>query len=237
MASILWVIFFLSLLTALTGAMVPGPLFTYTIIKSIQKKKYGALIGVWVILGHALLELVIITLIIYGFSSFLNQPIVFKLIGILGCALLMFFGLSLLRDLKNNKIPTEFLNKVPAESPKSTESKDEEPQDLKKKVVENPILGGIAVSMSNPYWWFWWVAIGFAFMLQYNISFANVPNFLAFYFGHEMGDLSWYTLIAILASLGKRALNKKIYYSILAGCAIFMISFGLYLGISPFLTF
>ncbi len=97
-----------------------------------------------------------------------------------------------------------------------------------KSLVKNPILGGIAVSASNPYWWVWWATIGFAFMIKYNISFSSW-NILFFFIGHELGDLIWYLFISIMVHFGKNYINKRIYYAILGACAIFMVGFGIYL--------
>jgi len=53
----LLMIFSFSLLVALTGAMAPDPLLTYTIIKSAKTAKRGCLMVIWIIVGHALLEI------------------------------------------------------------------------------------------------------------------------------------------------------------------------------------
>jgi threonine/homoserine/homoserine lactone efflux protein len=225
----LMILFIFSFIVALTGAMSPGPLFTYTIIKTIQTHKHSYLMGAWIIVGHALLEFTLIAVLLLGLAPILSNPTVLKGIGVVGCGLLLFFGITLLRDLKQNKIPTEFLAKKDNSIPK-------EPTGEKSRGIDNPIVGGIVVSMSNPYWWFWWAAIGFTFMVQFNVSFSNISGLISFFLGHEMGDLSWYVLVSILVSLGKKAFNKKVYYGILAACGIFMIGFGLYLGISPFIS-
>ena len=68
--SAFWVIFSFSFLVALTGAMAPGPLLTYTIIKSVKTRKRGYLMGLWIIIGHAFLEMGIIILLLLGFSLF-----------------------------------------------------------------------------------------------------------------------------------------------------------------------
>jgi len=49
-------IFSFSFLVALTGAVSPGPLLTYTIIKSVQTKKCGYLMGPRIAIGHALFK-------------------------------------------------------------------------------------------------------------------------------------------------------------------------------------
>lgn len=222
-----WLIFSFSFLVALTGAMSPGPLLTYTIIKSVKTSKHGYLMGLWIIMGHAILEMGIIILLLFGFSFILKNITVVRIIGVSGGLILILFGASIIRDIFNGNISTDFLN--PQDGP------NKDPVSIGNKGLENPIIGGILVSMSNPYWWVWWATIGFAFMIQFNISFKKWPKLLAFFMGHEAGDLIWYLLVSTLAFFGLRHMNRKAYYGILMFCAIFMILFGLYLGISPFL--
>lgn len=224
--STFWMIFSFSFLVALTGAMSPGPLLTYTIIKSVQAKKRGYLMGLWIITGHAILEMVIIIFLLLGFSFVLKNIIVVRSIGIIGGLILIGFGVSIVRDVYRGKISTSFLD--------SAESSEEKPASTENSRLGNPILGGIVVSMTNPYWWVWWATIGFAFIIQFDISFRQWPNLIAFFLGHEAGDLIWYMIVSTLAFLGLRHLNKKVYYAILVLCGIFMILFGIYMGISPF---
>jgi len=196
-------------------------------MKTIKTPKRGYLTGFWIICGHAILEMGIILILLFGFATILSQPFMIKIIGVLGCGLLCFFGISVLKDLGQNNISTEFLKE---------NNENDKVSEIDTNIIENPVLGGILVSMSNPYWWFWWAVIGFAFMIQYNISFANWDGLLTFFIGHEMGDLAWYLFVSIFTALGRRALNHKVYYIILAICSFFMIGFGVYLGISPFLS-
>ena len=224
--STFWMIFSFSFLVALTGAMSPGPLLTYTIIKSIKTDKRGYLIGVWVIVGHALLEMGIIFILLLGFSFALKKAYVVKTIGVIGGLILLYFGFSIIRSIYLKNIGTSFLE--------NSETEYANEQGLENRGIENPIIGGILVSMSNPYWWVWWATIGFALMVQFKISFKQWPDLLAFFLGHEAGDLIWYLLISCLAFFGLRHLNRKIYYGVLFFCGAFMIFFGLYLGLAPF---
>ena len=225
--SALWVIFSFSFLVALTGAMSPGPLLTYTIIKAAKTSKRGYLMGLWIIAGHALLEMGIIIFLLMGFSFILQNIIIVRIIGVAGGVILVCFGISIARDIYLGKIPTDFLQ--------SSAGQEDETSPFENKGLENPVIGGIMISMSNPYWWVWWATIGFAFMIQFNISFREWPKLLAFFLGHEAGDLIWYLIVSTLSFFGLRHLNKKVYYGVLAVCALFMILFGIYLGLSPFL--
>jgi len=225
--SIFWMIFSFSFFVALTGAMAPGPLLTYTIIKSVTAKNRGYLMGLWVIVGHALIEMVIIIFLLMGFSFVLKNVIIVRIIGLVGGIILIYFGGSIIRDAYLKKIPTNFLI--------SAEKSDETSIKINKNGLENPVIGGMMISLANPYWWVWWATIGFAFMLQFEISFKEWPKLLAFFLGHEAGDLAWYLLVSILSFFGLRRLNEKAYYGFLVVCSVFMILFGIYLGVAPFL--
>ena len=98
----------------------------------------------------------------------------------------------------------------------------------------NPILGGVLVSMSNPYWWIWWATIGFAFMIRYEASLQNWTALSAFFLGHEAGDLAWYLTVSVLVSLGRRHFTGRVYRVVLAVCAVLLAGFGVYLGTSAF---
>ena len=225
--STFWVIFSFSFLVALTGAMAPGPLLTYTIIKSAQTRKQGYLTGLWVIIGHAALEILIIVFLLFGFSFIVKNILFVRIIGVIGGLILAYFGWSIIRDVYRGRVSTSFLD--------GSENPGADGGSAGNKGLRNPVMGGFFVSMSNPYWWIWWATIGFAFMLQFGISFRSWPKLLSFFLGHEAGDLAWYLLVSVLAFFGLRHLNKKAYYSILVVCAVFMILFGVYLGISPFI--
>lgn len=219
-------IFGWAFLVALSGAMTPGPLLTYTVYKSIEAKKKAFLVGLYVILGHAILEFILILILLGGMGPFISSPQVIIGIGLLGGILLIFLGGSLLRDLKQNKIDFSFL-----EISGDSNSAD---TNTVKKFSKHPILGGILISMSNPYWWFWWAVIGLNFMTQFSVSFENQIEFWGFFLGHELGDFVWYFSISVGLGFTHKFMTKRIYSAILISCSIFMVGFGIYLGVSPF---
>jgi len=218
------IVFSFSFFVALTGAMTPGPLLTYTIIQSVKKARYGYLTGLWVIIGHAILEMLIVLLILMGFSFVLKDMAVLRNIGITGGLMLLLFGLSIIRDIRKGKMSPDFL-----EAGSATEVPNEN------KRIGNPVIGGFLVSMSNPYWWVWWATIGFALMIQFDVSFTQWGRLAAFFLGHEAGDLIWYLMVSVIAYFGLRRLNRRIYLGFLVCCGLFMMIFGVYIGVSPFL--
>ena len=92
-------IFGWSFMTALTGALVPGPLLIYTIMETVKSKKHGYLVGLLIIIGHALLELIIIFLLLRGLSELIQTRTAELSIGIIGSILLILMGVDLMIKL------------------------------------------------------------------------------------------------------------------------------------------
>ncbi|MHA2112843.1 MAG: LysE family transporter [Candidatus Hodarchaeales archaeon] len=211
-------VFTLAFFVALTGAISPGPLLTYTIYKSIQAKSRAYLIGIFICLGHAILEFGLIIVLLLGLGPLISNKESVIIIGLIGGAILILFGLFLIKDLLTNKIRVKdiIIN-----------------QENKLTVTNHPIVGGILISMSNPYWWLWWAVIGLNFMTQFSVSLSNLPEFWGFFLGHELGDFAWYGSITIGIGITHNFITDKVYKIIIVCCSIFMIGFGIYLAISP----
>lgn len=221
-------IFSFSFLMALTGALSPGPLFTYTIIKSARAEKRGYLIGLWIIVGHAILELGVIVLLLAGFSFILHNPTVVAAIGLGGGVILIWFGMATILEVRRGGRGISLACEPGGPDPASGRGE-------RSGVVENPVIGGILVSMSNPYWWIWWATIGLALISQFNLTWESWPGLLAFFLGHEAGDLLWYLLVSTLSFFGVKKIGPRAYSGIMLACGVFLILFGLYLGVSPLL--
>ena len=201
-----------SFLVALTGALSPGPLLTYTIYKSFKEKK-GYLEGIYIILGHATIELILILLLLAGASIFFQNIFILTIIGIVGGSFLVLFGILSIKDalrIENN------LDIFQSSSNYN-------------RFKGNSFIGGILVTLSNPFWEFWWAVVGLGFMVNFNINFLNPIGLILFFIGHELGDIIWYIPISISVHFGGRSLNSRIYKYVIVFCGIFMIIFGLYL--------
>jgi threonine/homoserine/homoserine lactone efflux protein len=217
----LWLVLFLSFVVALSGAVMPGPLFTYTVAKTVQSRRRGFLVGLWVTLGHAALEALLIVGLLAGVSELLGNQVVLRVVGGLGCLLLLYMGVGLLRDAIRRRVP-ELAGPSSADSAVRGTGLQRLPA----------ALGGVVVSMSNPYWWIWWATVGSAFMVQYRIGWRTWPLLVAFFVGHEAGDLAWYLAVSSLLYWGKRRLSARLYLGILAACGVFIIAFAVYLAVS-----
>lgn len=207
-------IFIISFLVALSGALSPGPLLTFTIFKSIQHQR-GYLEGLLILSGHALLEMALITVLLLGASILLQNTLVLLSIGLFGSCLLILFGILTIKNTLTQ--PLDFEPDYLQNNPKNSNFKG------------NSFIGGIWVSLSNPYWTLWWAVIGLSLMLSFDVGFHNPIGILLFFLGHELGDFIWYFPISLLVCYGGKFINSKMYNYILIGCGFFMIFFGGYL--------
>ncbi|MFX0040206.1 MAG: LysE family transporter [Promethearchaeota archaeon] len=203
-------IFIISFLYALTGALSPGPVLTFTIYKSFKSK--NPFTGVFIVLGHALLEFSLIVLLLLGASFFFLNPIFQRVIGIIGGTCLIIFGFLTTREVYKKRYEINFSIKE---------------EDIK-GYKGNSFLGGIFYSITNPYWEFWWSAVGVYLMIELNVSFQNPFGLLLFFLGHELGDFIWYIPISLFVYYGGKSMNAKIYKYVLIACGVFMMAFGLY---------
>lgn len=211
----MWYILLTSFVYALTGALSPGPLLTFTIYKSLRQDR-GYLAGIFIVLGHATIEFLLIIALLAGALLLLQNIIFLIIMGIIGGIILVFFGILVIYNALITNFEEYFY--VGNEQPKGFKG--------------NSFLGGIIVSLSNPYWEIWWIVVGFDLMIRLNISFINPIGILLFFIGHELGDAVWYLPISVFTYLGGKVIKYKIYKYALLLCGSFMIIFGIYLCVS-----
>ena len=197
-------VFLQSMLIGYSGAMMPGSLLTYAINKSIKSGPYT---GLLISIGHLLLELVIVIMLLTGTGSFLATDTAQMIIGVLGGLLLILLGINMIKDSYQNKISINLDAKVKNES-------------------KNLILGGFIISISNPYFVFWWAIIGLGLLLSSYTNFG-VIGVIIFYIGHIIADVSWYSFISILISRTRKFINQRAYRIIIAILGFCLIGFGI----------
>ena len=208
-------IFITSFVVALSGALSPGPLLTFTIYKSLKQKR-GYLAAIFILLGHATLELALIIALLAGASFFFQNIIFLTLVGIIGGILLAIYGILTIREVLKIDFEKDYV--LEGNSIKGFKG--------------NSYIGGILVSLSNPFWTFWWAVIGLSLMVSLYITLFNPIEMIVFFLGHELGDIVWYLPISIFVTYGGKSLNPKIYKYVLIACGVFMIVFGIYLSIN-----
>lgn len=219
----LWLVFSLSFVTALSGALMPGPLLTYTIARTVQAPRRGWLTGALVVSGHAALEGILLAGLVLGVVGFLRAPLASRVIGVAGGALLVWMGAGMLRDVFRGR------GKGGTSDPAAEGAAASGSASL------HPVLAGALVSMSNPYWWIWWVTIGSAFLVRFDLTAARWQALAAFFLGHELGDLGWYLAVSAVLHAGRRVIPRGVVRGLLAFCGVAILGFAVWLGVSPFL--
>ena len=145
--------------------------------------------------GHGILEAGIIVGIIYGLRSLPFQTG----IALLGCAVIVVLG------------ALQFMAE-----PARQEARDGN--------ARAPFVTGIILTLSNPYWWIWWLTFGAGFL-------ALQPAYAAFFVGHISADLAWFGLLAFTASKGAAILGER-YRWVVKGSGIAMAAFGVIFAVT-----
>ncbi|MCP4048409.1 MAG: LysE family transporter [Gammaproteobacteria bacterium] len=191
-------IFATSFVVALSGALMPGPLLTVTISESPRR---GLIAGPLLILGHGLLELALVTALIFGLAPLLQQPVVFVATALTGAVVLMWMAWGMFRALPG----------LTLHHPSS------------KATGRNLVVAGILLSIANPYWTIWWVTIGLGY-ITHSLTFG-VWGAIVFFSGHILADLLWYTAISTAVWKGRGFLSDRVYRLMIGGCAVFLVVF------------
>ncbi len=185
----------------LSGAMMPGPLLTYVINGSLRR---GFIAGPLIILGHALLELILIILLLLGLNRLFANKNFAYLIGIIGGSVLLWMGYGMIKSVLKKEISLK----------KQTESGGK---------ISGFILPGAVVSISNPYWILWWSTVGMTYLVNSYKYGALGTGF--FYFGHVMADFVWYSIVSWVVVFGRKLVNDKIYRGLIFIFGIILIYF------------
>lgn len=188
----------------LTGALVPGPMLFATVELSLKR---GWIAGPEVVFGHILAELVISILILFGAASLVSSGTI-SAISVIGGFSLAVFGMFTAKGAKSTAL-----------SGASLDSSD-------LKLTSNPIALGLMTSVSNPYFWIWWLTAGSALMLKEHE--LGILISVAYILGHWAADLSWFTAVSGSFSRGKALLSVRTHEMILYACGAFLVIFGLY---------
>jgi threonine/homoserine/homoserine lactone efflux protein len=203
-----WAIFATAFTVGLSGAMMPGPLLTMTIGES---GRMGFWAGPLLVLGHGLLELALVIGLLFGLGGLLAKSAVAGFIGLVGGAFLLWMGRELWLGSRTQVLDLDG-GSAPAKG--------------------GPILAGITISASNPYWLMWWATIGAAYV---NMALGHGTKGVALFLGgHLFADLAWYSLIAAAVTAGKNFISPRVYRGILGLCGLFLMALAVYFIYSGF---
>lgn len=115
---------------------MPGPMLGVAIDGSLRK---GWIAGPLTVLGHGILELMLIIVMFLGLRDFFSNPVIAGLIGLFGGVFLAWMGYGMIKSgIKKT---------VSLEDQKGSE----------KAGKGNLTLSGALMSIANPYFVIWWL--------------------------------------------------------------------------------
>lgn len=185
------------IIISLSGVMMPGPLFAMTVAKSYKTPTSGTLVA----LGHAVIEIPLMVLIYFGFANFFKLTLFQILIGVIGGAILIYMGISMIRVRR---------------------AMIEEGKDL----PYGSFVGGIITTAVNPYFLLWWATIGAALIIK-SVAFGLV-GFLLFMVTHWLCDFVWLSGISVVIHRVRHLWSKRIHRAIFGLCGLLLIGFGVW---------
>ncbi|MEM3606882.1 MAG: LysE family transporter [Candidatus Bathyarchaeia archaeon] len=189
------------IIISLSGVMMPGPVFAVTVAKG----KTDGNAGLYIALGHGIIEIPLMISIYLGFSQLFAYEVVKRVIGFIGGLMLLYMGYSMFKTRK--KIEEKSLN-----------------------FNYNSLIAGIITTGANPYFLLWWATVGAA--LVSTATNYGLIGFIIFALTHWMCDLGWDLLISKIIYKSQRFWSRKIHEVIFVCCALILFGFGLWFIIS-----
>ena len=197
----LWILFTTSFLVGFSGAMMPGPMLTATLGESLRR---GFRAGPLIVLGHGLIEGVLVIALAAGIGPFLTAPGVTRIIALVGGTVLILMGLHMAFQGRNLQLDVPTKDSIAD--------------------VAGPVLAGIWTSASNPYFFIWWATIGLSFITDARPSGAHAVG--VFYAGHILSDLVWFSFVAWMAAKGRRLLPDRAFRCLVMVCGLILVGLG-----------
>jgi threonine/homoserine/homoserine lactone efflux protein len=153
--------------TSLSGVMMPGPMFTVTLAKSLKSPWAGVLVS----LGHAVIEVPLILLVYFGLVDFFQNEIVKLVLSVLGGGMIVWMGIDLFRARRKL-----------ARGGRDTSY--------------NAFVAGILMSGLNPFFLIWWITVGSLLLLTFldAVGTWGLPFFIIV---HWLCDLVWLSIVSV----------------------------------------
>ncbi len=180
-----------------SGAMAPGPVTATAISLGSRNRYAGALMAI----GHGIIEFPLMVLIMLGMAEVFKSIPIQIAIGALGGILLLIMAIQMFTALKNN------------------------PDSETKPLDNKPILAGIVLSASNPYFILWWATIGLK--LSTDAKEFGMIAFPLFAIVHWSCDCTWFQTLSWASFKGSSLLGRQSQKIILGVCSAAMFLFGL----------
>lgn len=163
-------------------------------------------------IGHGLVEFPLVLAIAYGLSRWLQQPVVNGVIALFGASVLLWMGYGLVSGVLRRQMTLHAASGATA------------PAMLK----FGHVPGGMALTLTNPYWSLWWASLGAAYVARTTALAPGLPAVTGLWATHWLIDLAWLGGLAFVAASGRGFITDRVYRGVLLACGVFVIGFGFY---------
>lgn len=208
------ILFVTAFVTALSGALMPGPVLFATVRWSAERGRWT---GPLVVAGHAVVEIPLMAAIILGLGALLRSDVFVGVVGLAGGAALLLMSVLMLRALPVLKLPTRADDAGTGAGPGAFRI----------------IAAGAITSVSNPYFTLWWATIGLRLLT--NATPFGALGYSVFYVGHILADLMWYGAVSESVHHGRRFLSDVSYRWLVGVCAVLLMGFAFYFASNGYL--
>jgi threonine/homoserine/homoserine lactone efflux protein len=204
---------FLTLLLTFLGLTVPavaspGPVSTAVVTAGARQ---GVRVGPLVSTGHAMMEFLMVLGLALGLRGLMEQPVVAGIIGLVGGVLMLYMGGSLIWGVWQGKLTL----------PGIADDEDALP------ATPWSLIGlGIVTTLSNPFWYGWWVSVGGSYVWD-ALQFGALAT-VVLYLSHITVDYLWNSFLAGVVGSGRRWMNNSVYHVLLVVAGMFL----LYVGVT-----
>ena len=178
--------------------MAPGPVTAAAIGMGARSRYAGMLLAI----GHGIVEFPLMILIVLGMGRILKLPTAQIAIGLAGGAFLLMMAIGMLRSLRSAGMQET-------------------------KVAKSaPMLAGIILSATNPYFLFWWATVGLA--LATTATGMGIWAFALFAVVHWLCDFIWLGALSWASFKGTGLFGSRSQQIVLMICAVALFFFGLF---------
>jgi threonine/homoserine/homoserine lactone efflux protein len=197
-------VFLFSFAVSFGAVISPGPVSAAIVSEGPRQ---GWRVGPLVALGHSFLEGIIVILIGYGLSTGLASAGIQRGIALLGGFVLLWIGGGYLWRVRQGslELPQPGIN---------------EPD----RNALSLIGLGLATTLSNPFWYAWWVTVAAGYLAQ--AQALGAAGVAIFYVGHISADFFWDSFLAGAVSWGGRWLTNRRYQALIVITGGFLIYLG-----------
>ena len=158
-----------------------------------------------------MLEMVVVIGLAAGVARFLGEGVAGFAIAVVGGVFLLWMGWGMVRNPSRHVLPEE--STVGASGAGASRP-------------GTAVLGGVLVSMSNPFWTLWWATIGLGYIVW--AMDMGAAGIVSFYTGHILSDLVWYSVVSFAIASGRRIMTPGLYRGLIAACGLFLLALGGY---------